>query len=141
MRFSAITSAAVATQVWAAATRNLTNPSGVFSDATRNLTGLGAGAMAMISVIRSTLAASTALNVQPAALKFRELSVLLIAGAAGTLVANLYDGTSITSIVSAAAGGLAGGQIQSTNGLYLRLVNNDGTNSSTYSYAGVEWGQ
>jgi len=106
MRFSAITSAAVATQVWAAATRNLTNPSGVFSDATRTLTSIAANYTG-IYVLNSSFAAAAILDLRPAAGKFTDVSLLgpgvgnTVAGTTGQ--AGTYDGTTFTAIGANAA--------------------------------------
>ena len=106
MRFSAITSAAVATQVWAAATRNLTNPSGVFSDATRTLTSIASNYTG-IYVINSTFASNAILDLRPAAGKFTDVSLFgpgLGAAIAGTTgQGGTYDGTTFTAIGANAA--------------------------------------
>jgi len=101
MRFSAITSAAVATQVWAAATRNLTNPSGVFSDATRTLTSIASN-YAGIFVLNTAFATNAILDLRPAAGKFTD--VVLATSGVGAAVAGVtgafgtYDGTTFTAV-------------------------------------------
>ena len=117
MRISPISSGSVATSVWNATTRGLTN------------WGVGA----IIGTASTSLAAATILDLRPGSGKFRIVyfGCQVITG----FTFGVYDGTSINVQSADAAQAWAFGAGNQTNGIVAR--NNDAS-ARTYCYTGFD---
>jgi hypothetical protein len=96
-------------------------------------------AMVFVGAQNQTLAASTTVDIQPAASGLN-LSVVALAGAAGTFTVNIFDGTRVYGLLSIAAGQTNGiPAIVTQPGLCsIRLANNDAVNSARYAFNGYQ---
>jgi len=116
--------------------------SSVWTNATRNLTGLSTNCLALVTVAKTTLAASATLDIRPAVNVMRELTFGLQAGAAGAFNVQQWDGTNAYTTQSVTANTTGGARVElgtSTTG--VRLQNGDGTNAANYVYSGADWKQ
>lgn len=104
----------------------------------RQLTSL-LGPISVFSAVNQTLAASTTFSFTPAASAVRTLCIGVKAGAAGTAVTALFDGTTSFGDISTAASqtGVSGPLI-GTSTVIPRLLNNDAVNAATYCYVGYD---
>jgi len=116
--------------------------SSVWTNATRNLTGLSTNCFAPVTVAKTTLAASATLDLRPAANVMRELSFGIQAGAASSFNVQQWDGTNAYTTQQVAANTVGGARVElgtSTTG--VRLQNSDAANAANYVYAGADWKQ
>lgn len=127
MQLNPIASSAISAAVW--------------TQATRNLTGFGSGALTVLGVAQTTLAASAALDVRPAANKLRMLEVGVVAGAAGSVSLFSYDGTHTILLAGVPAGQNGGAFIVGSSVVGLQIKNSDGTNGAQYQYGGADFNQ
>lgn len=124
MRIS-LSSGAVAKSVWNSAVRTISN--------------FGAGLATSLGVVQTSLAASTSIDLRPSAGKLREITVGMLAGAAGSSLVQVFDGTHAIQIVTVAQSGAGGTFITGNSTVGPRLQNNDATNAAQYEYAGIDW--
>lgn len=143
MMLNSISTQSVATSVWGSATRNLTNPTGVWADATRNLTSLGAGVVVLSNTSGTTLAPSTVLDLRPGAGKFRDLTLIVTAGAAGTCQVGLIDGAGNMRAMTTVAATNTGGNQLNGGGATVGpgAKNNDAANNALIYYSIGDWTQ
>lgn len=113
--------------------------SSVWTATTRTLTAFGTTALVLTGNSQTTLAANGTLDLRPAVNIFMQLQIAATAGAAGTTVINMNDGTHIIPMLSIAS---------STSGTFTALgnsvqgpqmKNNDAANPTTYISSGVYW--
>jgi len=144
MTIGGISSANIATTVWANATRSLTaDPATdagaatlVWARATRQLTSV-ASVQILFSQFSGVLAASTTFDARPGAGTSRMYS-MAATGGAGTIVLGFYDGATFHATVIGASANLPG-LICGINAAGVCFRNTDGANSSNYNYCGWDW--
>lgn len=117
------------------------SPALLWSATTRTLTGFGT-ALLLGGAVNQSLAASGSISFSPASNTSRQLTGGAKAGAAGTAVFQLGDGTNLFQISSIAATQTGTVSIvNTTTALIVFLKNNDAANAATYSYVTSDWVQ
>jgi len=131
---NSLASAGVASSVWSALTRTLTNPSGVFSDATRTLTSVNPTQSAF-GIVNTSLAAGAIQDLRPAASTMRE--GCFVFQEASNVVPLIYDGTN---------SGLVGGTNLNVGFFTFKgnptvggAIKNQSAGALNVSYAGFDW--
>jgi hypothetical protein len=107
----------------------------VWTNSTRTVTSLGAG-VGISFVQNGSLAASTSLNIQPAAGTIGILNLCVHAGSAGA--SNFYanDSTNALSFANVSSGNIGStGVIVTSNGTYFEMLNTDASHAATYNYS------
>ena len=126
MNIGGVNSAGIANSVW--------------TNATRNLTGMNSAVMVIVTVVAASLANATQVDLRPAAGKFRDICVVISSlGAAGSALPSCYDGTTFRSMV-AVTNQMEQYILKGSNALGP-AINNTGTNAVTYNVMGVDWVQ
>lgn len=116
---------AIGSQIWTTTTpRNLTTMQPPYT---------------ILTAANQSLAASTTVNFTPAAATMRLMTIGVKAGAAGTAVTALYDGTTAFGDISTAAGQTSvSPAMNGSPSVFPRLINNDAVNPALYAYAGYD---
>lgn len=147
MQLNSLSTVGIATQVWAQATRTLTaDPATdagaatlVWGHATRQLTSLSTGVLALVHNTGVTIPASSVIDMRPVAGHGRIVSVSVQAGAAGTTVIGVYDGTTVRQMYSVASAQISGGMVTGDSTMGPGAKNNDAANAATAYIGGYEW--
>lgn len=127
MIINSVPSASIAASIWTAATRNLT--------------GLGAGSVVLISQADTTLAAGASLDLRPAAGKHRDITIGVLAGAAAAATISQWNGTTSRVVTSINANSSGGQYVCGNSVVGPILINLDGANALHYTYGGADWTQ
>lgn len=135
MILNSFTGTGVAASVWAAAARTLTNPSGVWNDATKAINGIKA-AFTYTAQTDTTLATGVNVDFQAAAGAMRFVSCVMttpnVAGASGAIA--IWDGTT-TRIITAIGQNATNGVFQGLSGNSVRMkLANNGTQTNNIQY-------
>lgn len=132
MFISSISTGSIASSVWTNTTRNLTNPSGVFSDAVRTLTSIAATFSAVSG--RSVVGTGVTLDLRPSAGVFRHI-VVGDTTQTSTAQVVLYDGVNADQVGICNSNVTGGGVGNSTRGISYR---NNSAGNLTATYCGFD---
>lgn len=125
MNISGLTAANISSTVWTQATRSLTN----------------SGYETITGSANQAIAAATTVNFQPAAGKYRLVTVLAKqgAGATSSLFVELFDGTTAAALLALAANAIGSvNLILASNAVYVRVRNADASVAGLYAVTYIE---
>lgn len=125
MIISGLTAANISSTVWAQAVRSLTN----------------SGYETIVTAANQSLAIASQFNFQPPAGKviWLTLGITQPAGGAGNATIELFDGTNVFVLATAAPGASAFVQsVLCTPSVFARINNQNNTNATKYAYGGTQ---
>jgi len=140
MIINGFSSSSIASSVWANAARTLTNPSGIWSETTRNLSAMGSSLLTPSHVTNTVVSGGTQVDLRPAAGKSRNVSLAGLGSSTVAIQLGIWDGTSfITMAQSAVAAGI--GLFLTGDSAVGPLVKLTGANSGAYQAYIEDWTQ
>jgi hypothetical protein len=113
--------------------------SAVWTSTPRSLTRLGTTLLTASTSIQTAIAASTSVDLRPAASISRRLLVAVIEAVGSGVNIEAYDGTSGFLIVQGTGSGAAYSTPATTSTVGLRVRNIDASNAGKYSYYAEDW--